>query len=58
MSDIKQNTWTDPFFEEGQEAYLEGSLREDNPWEEGTDGQCGWYKGWDSELKKDSVKTK
>jgi len=53
MYGIKQTSWTDPFFEEGQEAYCEGTDREDNPWDEGTDGQCGWFKGWDNEYNKD-----
>lgn len=37
----------DPFVKEGMEAFRDGQDREDCPYEEGTDGQFGWLKGWD-----------
>ena len=36
----------DPFFEEGYEAFRDGCDISDCPYDEGTDGQCGWIKGW------------
>ena len=37
---------TDHLFDEGVEALSEGADKEDCPYEEGTDGQFGWMKGW------------
>jgi ribosome modulation factor len=36
----------DHLFNEGVEAFSEGAEKEDCPYEEGTDGQFGWMKGW------------
>ena len=36
----------DCFYEEGREAYEEGADLKDCPYDEGTDGQEGWKKGW------------
>jgi ribosome modulation factor len=36
----------DPFFEEGYNDYKEGSDKEDCPYDEGTDGQFGWLRGY------------
>jgi hypothetical protein len=36
-----------PFEEEGFSAYVNDWCREDCPYEEGTDGQAGWLKGYD-----------
>ena len=44
---------TDPFFLEGQDDYNDGSDRSDCPYDEGTDGQAGWRKGWDHEAAKE-----
>jgi len=43
----------DPFVEEGRTAFHDGSDRTECPYEEGTDGQAGWLKGWDEEEKLD-----
>jgi hypothetical protein len=37
---------TDPFFLEGQEAYQNGCERSDCSYDDGTDGQAGWMRGW------------
>jgi ribosome modulation factor len=37
----------DPFVEEGREAFRDGWDRDECPYDEGTDGQYGWLKGWD-----------
>lgn len=37
---------TDHLYQEGFDAFFEGADREDCPYEEGTDGQYGWLKGW------------
>lgn len=39
---------TDPFEQEGRDDHAEGVERDDNPYDEGTDGQAGWFKGWDA----------
>ena len=36
----------DPFYNEGYEAYEEGVDFDECPYDEGTDGQTGWTKGW------------
>lgn len=38
---------TDPFFEEGREAYF-ASFADwgDCPYPDGSDGEFGWHKGW------------
>ena len=41
MSDMQ-----DIFGIEGQSDYNEGSERTDCPYDEGTDGQAGWMRGW------------
>ncbi len=38
---------TCPFEEEGFSAYVNDWCLEDCPYEEGTDGQAGWLKGYD-----------
>jgi len=42
----------DIFFLEGQADYQNGAERTDCPYDEGTDGQAGWRKGWDHEASK------
>ena len=37
----------DPFIEEGIQDFNDGVNREDCPYNEGTDGECGWLQGWD-----------
>lgn len=37
-----------PFAQEGYTDAVEGVERADCPYEEGTDGQAGWLKGWDA----------
>jgi len=36
----------DPFYCEGYDAYYDGADEQDCPYDEGTDGQDGWLKGW------------
>lgn len=38
---------SDPFYDEGFEACMEGVDREECPYHEGSDGQAGWLRGWD-----------
>jgi ribosome modulation factor len=43
---------TDCFFEEGQQDYKDGIDLEECPYDEGTDGQYGWIRGWKEENNK------
>jgi ribosome modulation factor len=36
----------DPFYMEGFDDFHLGYEKEDCPYDEGTDGQYGWLKGW------------
>ena len=38
--------YTDPFYEEGYQAYQDGEEERDCTYYEGTDAQNGWLKGW------------
>ena len=40
------NLGEDCFFEEGKEAFREGCDLEGCPYDEGTDGEFGWKRGW------------
>jgi len=37
----------DCFYQEGHDDYLDGAERE-SPYEDGTDGEYGWNRGWDA----------
>lgn len=39
-------TFTDEFTQEGYDGYYLGDVRSDCTYDEGTDGQYGWLKGW------------
>ena len=35
----------DPFVQEGYDDFFQGYEKEDCPYDDGTDGECGWKKG-------------
>lgn len=37
---------SDCFYDEGYQAYFDGADKSDCPYDDGTDGQFGWIKGW------------
>jgi ribosome modulation factor len=41
-----EKQFIDPFFKEGFDDFYQGYSKEECPYDEGTDGQCGWLKGF------------
>ncbi|MEN6379230.1 MAG: hypothetical protein ABFD15_06600 [Methanofastidiosum sp.] len=40
------NNQEDDFLKQGYEDFVAGEDYEECPWDEGTDGEYGWKKGW------------